>query len=246
MKKEKMILISIVLILTMLVISLSVCFILKNAKYKENNYNKTSNINDIIENEMVEKLKSETGADGDSEIYEVQTEYDGRKVLAIKANIQYKVAFAGMIKGSKPLYSELDEIIDKNIPKNMGIWVEHKSREKIEKILNENSYLSSKYYIDENGYIKIKDDKIQNDMDKELKKLINGNKQYIIDISSVCYIVDSITGEILDYNFEKMDKYQTYQYFQDEELMVIFINENTSKQLTIDEIFESVLNLVIE
>lgn len=246
MKKEKMILVLIVLILTILVISLSIYFISKNTKYKENNYNKTSNINDIIENEMVEKLKSETGADGDSEIYEVQTEYDGRKVLAIKANIQYKVAFAGMIKGSKPLYSELDEIIDKNIPKNMGIWVEHKSREKIEKILNENSYLSSKYYIDENGYIKIKDDKIQNDMDKELKKLINGNKQYIIDISSVCYIVDSITGEILDYNFEKMDKYQTYQYFQDEELMVIFINENTSKQLTIDEIFESVLNLVIE
>lgn len=246
MKKNKMIIISIVLILIMLVITLSVYFILKNANNKENNYNKTSNINDITENEIVEKLKSETGADGDSEIYEVQTGYDGRKALAIKADIQYKVAFAGMIKDSKPSYSELDEIIDKNIPKNMGIWVEHKSREKIEKILNENSYLSSKYYIDENGYIKIKDDKIQNDMDKELKKLINGNKQYIIDISSVCYIVDSITGEILDYNFEKMDKYQTYQYFQDEELMVIFINENTSKQLTIDEIFESVLNLVIE
>lgn len=243
MKKEKMILISIALILTMLVISLSIYFIFENSKNEENDYNKTDN---ITKNEIVEKLKSETGVNGNSEIYDVQIEYDGREILAIKENIKYKVAFAGMIKGSKPSYNELDEIVEKNIPKEMGIWVEYKSREKIAKVLNENSYLISKYYIDENGYIKIKDDKIQNDIDKKLKKIINGDNQYIIDISSICYIVDNITGEILDYNFEKMDKYQTYEYFQDKGVMIIFINENSSKQLTVDEIFGSILNLFIE
>ena len=76
-----------------------------------------------------------------------------------------------------------------------------------------------------------------------MENLINGDKQYIIDISSVCYIVDSITGEILDYNFEKMDRYQTYQYFQDDKLMLIFINENSDEQLNKDEIFTSLVEL---
>ena len=45
-------------------------------------------------------------------------------------------------------------------------------------------------------------------------------------------------------HFEKMDKYQTYEYFKDGDRMIIFINENSSNQMTEKEIFESVINLM--
>ena len=77
----------------------------------------------------------------------------------------------------------------------------------------------------------------------EIEEIINGNKLYIIDISSTCYIVDEITGEILDYNFEDMDEYQTYQYFEDGDKKIIFITENQNNQLTVKEIIESVIEL---
>lgn len=228
---------TIFIIICILIIIVIIGFIIR---YKSNIISK----NDMDNKELIEEIKKETGANGKSEIYEIQTEYDGRKVLGIKANIKYKVALAGMLKDLKPEYNELDEIITVNAPKDTGIWIENNSREKITRFLKQNSYLNSKYYIDDNGYIKIGDKNNQNDIDKKLEKLINGDRQYIIDISSICYIVDSITGEILDYNFEKMDRYQTYQYFQDDKLMIIFINENSSGQLTEKEIFESVINLV--
>lgn len=243
MKKQKNIII-LIIILILLFVSGIVIFTINNPKKEENK--NVVNLENINSAETIEELKNETGAEGNAQIYEVQTEYDGRKVLAVKANVQYKVALAGMLKGTVPTYKELDEIITNKAPQNNGIWVENKSREKVTKFLSQNTKLNSKYYIDDNGYIKIKDKNIQNDVDKKVEKLINGNKQYIIDISSVCYIVDDITGEILDYNFEKMDKYQTYQYYQDENMMILFVNENSNKQLSEDEIFESLLELVLE
>ena len=63
-------------------------------------------------------------------------------------------------------------------------------------------------------------------------------------LSSVCYIVDEVTGEILDYNFENMDKYQTYEYFEDDEKCIVFINQNTNGQLSDSEIFESIVKVL--
>jgi hypothetical protein len=80
-----------------------------------------------------------------------------------------------------------------------------------------------------------------NENDKKLQKALNSKKQYLISISSICYIVDDITGEILDYSFENMDKYQTYEYFEDENKDIIFITENKSNQLSEKEIVNSVL-----
>lgn len=243
MEKQKKIIIS-VIILILLFVSVIVVFTIKNSKKEESeNIAKFEETNNI---EKIEDLKNETGAEGNTEIYEVQTEYDGRKVLAIKLNMQYKVALAGMIKGSKPTYEELDDIITSKNIQNNGIWVEDKSRDKIAGFLDKNAYMNSKYYIDDDGYIKIGDKRNQNDIDKKIEGIINGDGQYIIDISSVCYIVDDITGEILDYNFEKMDKYQSYQYYQDGKFMVLFVNENSDGQLAEKEIFESVINLIFE
>jgi len=242
MEKQKKIIILMIILVILLAIGF---FIIKKLQKEERFIYENEDTENIINNnETIEELKKETGADGNTQIYEVQTEYDGRKVLAIKADLKYKVALAGMLKGTKPTYNELDEIITANAPKDTGIWVSDNSREKVTKFLEQNSFLKSKYYIDNNGYIKVENKNNQSDIDKRLEKLINSDNQYIINISSVCYIVDSITGEILDYNFEKMDKFQTYQYFQDDKLMILFVNENSNSQLTNDEIFESVIGLI--
>lgn len=253
MKKNKVIIISIIVIITVLVLFL---IIKKNNKNSNGIYgNNTIIINNIYteidknqieysENTNVEELKQETGKMGNSNIYEIQTEYDGRKTLQVKPNLKYKVAFAGMIKNSKPSNSELDDIYSKNSPSDNGIWVEKSSRNKIAEYFNSLGLLNSKYEINESGYLKIVEENNPNEYDKKIKNIINGNEQYVLDISSICYIVDDISGEILDYNFENMDKYQTYQYFEDNNKMIIFINQNTNKQMSEKEIFESVIKLI--
>ena len=195
------------------------------------------------ENVTVDELKNEIGATGNTDIYEIQQEYDGRNIITVKANVKYKVAFAGMIKSSTPKMEELDEILNENHPKENGIWVEKQSRDKILDIFN-NDKVNSKYIIDDEGYLKIQDKNNQNETDKKLERIINGNKQYIIDISSVCYIVDDVTGEILDYNFENMDKYQIYEYFEDNDKMIIFVTQNKTNILTDENIFNSVIELL--
>ena len=161
----------------------------------------------------------------------------------MKPSLKYKVAFAGMIKNSIPKMNEIDKISEESLPQYTGIWIEKNSRNKILQLVNgENT--NSKYYIDEQGYLKINQKNNQNDNDRKIENAINNDKQYILDISSVCYIIDNVTGEILDYNFEKMDSYQTYEYFKDDNRMIIFINENSSNQLTEKEILESVINLI--
>ena len=190
----------------------------------------------------VEKIKNEIGATGNTDIYEVEQEYDGRNILAVKPNIKYKVAFAGMIKKAKPSIKELDNIVEEKLPHKTGIWVEEKSRDEILEIFN-NGDVNSKYLIDDGGYLKIDEKNNQNENDKKIEKIIKSKKKYILDISSVCYIVDDITGEILDYNFENMDKYQTYEYFEDKDKYIVFVTENSANVLTNLEIFESIIKL---
>lgn len=196
-------------------------------------YNENSNLND---------LKKEYSITGEDNLYEIQTEYDGRKVPVIKADINYKVVFAGMVGKTKPTYNEIDEVFENYYPKENGVWVEKSSREKILNFLNSN--LNSKYEINENGYLKIAEKNIQNDEDIKIEKIINENKKYILDISSVCYMVDAVTGEIVDNPYEAIEEYQTYEYFSNENDMIIFITENSENKLTDDEVFESILNLI--
>ena len=229
MKNNKKIIISIVLIL--LVIKL-----IKKSEQEKENENKIKNL------EIVNELKEETGFTGNSNIYEVQQEFDGRQVLTVKANIKFKVAFAGMIKKSVPTMEEIDSVLNEHLPRENGIWVENDSRDKILNLFN-NKKVNSKYTIDNKGYLRIQEKNSQNDFDKKLEKIINGDKLYILDISSICYIVDELTGDIWNYDFKKIDKYQIYEYFQDGDKMIIFINENDEEQVTDDEIFNSIIEL---
>lgn len=189
----------------------------------------------------VDELKEEYGMSGNDDLYDVQTEYDGRQVLKVKATENFKVAFAGLVNGTKNSIENSSEIFENEYPTENGIWIEKNSREKIEKYLNEN--MKSKYKINEKGYLTISEKKSSKE-DNEIEKIINGNKQYIIGISGINYYIDALTGEAVDNPFEELDKYQTYAYCQDEDKMVIFITENKSKALQNSEIFESVLALM--
>lgn len=242
-------------IIAILVVLVAITGIIVNIKNKDSIENSVVEINEAYteidknqvsyqENVNIDELKQDAGKTGNSDIYEVQTEYDGRKTLQVKAGLKYKVAFAGMIKNSKPSSSELDDIYSKNIPSNTGIWIETHSRNKILEYFNNTGLFESKYEVDSNGYLKVVDDSNFNENDSKIKNIINGEKQFILDVSSVCYIVDDISGDFLDYNFEKMDKYQTYEYFEDDDKMIVFINENKSNQMSDMEIFESVVNLL--
>lgn len=194
------------------------------------------------DNVTVDELKKSRGLTGNSDIYEIVEEFDGRKTLVVKADIKYKVAFAGMMTKDKPEMEELQSIIDSYRPTENGIWVKENTRDKLLEVLNGDKF-NSKYSIDNKGYLKIEEKNGQNDLDKKLEKAIKGDKQYILNISSICYIVDDVTGEILDYNFEDLDRYQMYECFYDSDKMIIFISENTRNIYSNEEIIENVINL---
>lgn len=161
----------------------------------------------------------------------------------VDTSLKFQVAFSGMINNETPKYEEVEKIIEENLPKNKGIWIEENSRGQVLNLFNNNKNIKSLYDIDENGYLKIAEKNTQTEYDKKLEKVINGDKQYILNISSKCYIIDDATGEILDYNFEEMDKYQIYEYFEKEGDKIIFINQNTHNQLVDAEIFESIIRI---
>ena len=241
----------VIILVVLLIMFVAILVLLFNKRIqKDNNQNNFEQYGEQVDKNQieyqpdvtVEEIKNEIGATGNTDIYEVEQEYDGRNILAVKPSIKYKVAFAGMIKNAKPSMSELDNIIEEKLPHKTGIWVEEKSRDKILEIFNDGN-VNSKYLIDDDGYLKIDRKNNQNDNDKKIEKIIKGKKQYILDISSVCYIVDDITGEILDYNFENMDKYQTYEYFEDKDKYILFVTENSNNVLTNLEIFKSIINL---
>lgn len=202
--------------------------------YKENN--------EI--NSTLEQLKEEYKITGQDDIYQIETENDGRKVITVKPTIEYKVAFCGMIKNSKPELSEINTIFEKNNPIENGIWIKSGDREKILQYLNNNQFTKSKYQIDNNGYLRIIQGNDVTNIDKKIQDIINGDKQYIICISSLCYMIDTVTGKIVDYPYNELEEYQTYEYFKDENRMIIFITENKNSKMSDDEIFESIVNLI--
>lgn len=233
--KRKYIFAILIIVFVILIIAFGIFKII--TKNGENNDNK-----DDKEIERIEELKQESSIQGDTEIYEIQEDYDGTEVLTVKADLKYKVALSGMMQNSTPEIEGLNSV--KEIS-GTGIWIEEGSRNKIINMFNNSKYINSKYSINDKGYLFIENENYANDVDKRIKEIINGSKQYILKISSECYIIDNLTGEVLDYNFENMDKYQTYEYFESDNKMIIFINENKGNQLLENEIIDSVIKLMI-
>ena len=59
------------------------------------------------------------------------------------------------------------------------------------------------------GYI-AKISETKNNLAKQLESLINNGKTYVIDMTGTCYMRDDVTGEIVEYPFEKKWIHQKY------------------------------------
>ena len=259
MKKKIVIGISVILIILVIIVAV----VLINNKEKnevavdntatdniieENNITENNieeEINTDEENQKIDEIKYNTGVTGDSNIYEVQTDsYDGREVVVVKPSIKYKVAFAGMVKNNLPQMQEVNQIYEDNKLQKNGIWVESDSRDKILNMFNNSGIFNNTYAVDQDGYIKVQEENNPNENDTKIVNAINSKKQYILSVSSICYIVDDLTGEIQRYSFEDMDRYQTYEYFDNGNQYIIFLTENKNSQLSDSEIINSLIGLL--
>ena len=247
-KKKILIIVLVIVILLIIGIIVTISILNKGKDEDTNSENITSpevpdveidkNQVDYNNNATVNELKDFTGASGDSELYEVATEYDGRKVLKIKDNKQYDVAIAGIIKQGKPEFSEVETLKEKG-PNKTGIWVSEKSRTDFLNLLE--GQTNSQYSINDEGYLEIKDKSSQNEIDKKLESLISSDKQFAIDVSGTDYIIDSVTGEIVENPFEQLDAYQAFDYIANDGSYIIVVTTNKEKALQKSEILNSII-----
>lgn len=206
------------------------------------NVEETSENNTAKDNTSVETLKKEYKIVGDDNIYDITEDSDGRKFLTVKASLNLKVAFSGMIKNSEPKIEEVDKIYEENFPQNPGVYIDQKDSKKILEYLNNNKRLKNSYKINAQGAIEIEEKESKTDLDKKIEKILNSNKTYILSINGVCYMVDPVTGEIIDNPYVDINKEQTYEYFEDDDKTIIFITDNN--EMDENEIFDSIINLM--
>lgn len=190
------------------------------------------------EEKSISDLKYETGATADEELYTIEKDVDGREVLAVKQELLYKVALAGVLKQEKPTYEEIDTILQQN-PIHEGIWISTESREKIFSLIQ--TYLKDSYQIDENGYLQlIEQTENSTQYDKDLQKCLNNHKTYILSMTGNCYTIDNMTGEIVFYPFERMDAYQLCEPFVYDNKKIIILSTNQQKRLEEEELVECI------
>lgn len=214
--------------------------IINSNKYNNENINIDNTNNTLYQNDLsIEQIKNELGYTANSDLYSIDTEYDGRKVLNIKHELQFMVAFAGLIKTENLNISEVEEIFNVNYPKKSGIWIEENNRKQINEFINTNT--NTKYRINDEGYLEIEEKKEPNEKDIILEKLINLNKTIVLSINSFYYEIDNVTGEIVQYPFEKLDNYQPLDMIKNENNILIVLSTNENNKLTdkqiIDELF---------
>ena len=256
MKKNKKIIIAITIII--IVIILGIALYLNS---KQTNKEQNTEVNEISENVIQDylntkensvmykddatlgELKEEYKITGEDDLYCIGTESDGRKVINVKPDIDYKVAFCGMINKEMPNLKDINKIYEEKAPTKNGIWININDREKIVNYLNNNSKLKAEYEVDQEGYLEITKTEDLSSTDEVIRKIIEGNKQYVLSISSKCYMVDVVTGEIVENRYNDLEEYQTYEYFQDGDKIIIFISENLENRMTNDEIFDSLIEL---
>lgn len=192
------------------------------------------------ENVSVGELKNEVGASGDDEIYDVTSEYDGRKILTVKQDVQFDVALAGLLDGKMPEL-DLEKLEEKALffEGKKGIWIEENSRDEFLKLVEETTKCS--YKIDDEGYLVCKQEQGGNDIDKGLQQILVGEELYIVAVTGSCYTVDEISGEVVEYPFEKMDPYQTNEIFEKDKQKICVLSTNEKGKLSSEEIIKSIL-----
>ena len=229
--KLKKIILSIFIILIICLISILI--------YVKSTKNRTEE--NTIQNKQnnIEELKKDTGITGNNELYKINIEYDGKKVLDIKEDVQYKIAFAGIIKQELPDINEIDAIFEEKYPKEFVVWIDVNSREKFRQMLKECA--NNEYEISESGFLKIKNENNSTDIDKSLKEMIENKKRYIVTISGIYYMADRVTGDIIDNFYEDMDPYQASKILSEKNDVIVFLATNKEKKLTTKEILQELI-----
>lgn len=236
MKKKQIIIISVIAIIVILII-INIIGI-KKIEPREQNEEK------IIANDknLINEIKEEINATGDTNIYEVKKEYDGRKIIQIKPNIQFETALAGILKNAMFEEDEIETLLE-NKPKYNGIWISNNSREKFLELLEKNNI--DNYIIDENGYLKLeKTNSNQQEENTIIENAIKSDNLYIIDITGTSYIRDEITGNITQYPFEKMDPYQILNTYDNENATILEITTNEKNKVSNKDILQEILQSI--
>ena len=246
MKDYQKIIITIVFLVIIISVIFSILSRKKQGAPKEEYNNLYSEIdkNEVSykENITIEELKEEKSITGDSNLYEVQEEYDGRKVLNIKAEIQYQVAFAGIFEKQELTVEKAKNIYNEKYPQKSGVWVEENSRERFLTLIKQKA--KSSYDFDEQGYLIIKEE-IESDIDKKIINAIESEKQFVVSFASSYSHVDTVTGIIEDYPFEQLDPYQAYDVCQDGDKFIVFISENEKGMLNDLQILDELIRINI-
>ena len=140
-----------------------------------------------------------------------------------------------------PEYNNIDQIISQTPIEKNGMWIDKNIQDKFLNMLGE--VTKSEYEINSDGYLSIKNGNNQNDNDKKIESLINGQNKYIITITDKYYQLDTVTGEVVEFPFEQLDNYQTFDIVRNtDNSNIICITSNKNNRLTNKEIMQDVID----
>lgn len=235
-----------IVVLLVVVVVIAIILIFNN---KEENNDQNILQNDIKSNELMNRMvstdaneinaiKNEINATGQTDIYQIEEEYDGRRIIQVKPDVQYQVALAGIIKNGIPAEDEINTLLEK-APINSGMWISESSREKFMNLLNSNNIVD--FEITNEGYLKCNKQDNLTEQEEKLKNMAESEKLYVINMSGKTYQRDYISGEIIEYPFEEMDPYQVLEPYEVEDSIILGVTSNNDNYLSNEEILNTIL-----
>ena len=189
----------------------------------------------------INAIKKEVNATGQTDIYQIEEEYDGRKIIQVKPDVQYQVALAGIIKNGIPAEDEINTILEQ-APNSSGMWISESSREKFMELLNSNNIVD--FEITNEGYLKCNKQENLTEQEEKLKDMAESDKLYVIDVSGKTYQRDYISGEVIEYPFEEMDPYQVLEPYEIENSIILGVTSNKENRLSNKEILDAIIAYV--
>ena len=237
-----------IVVLLVVVVVIAIILIFNNNKEKNNDQNILQN--DIQNNDFMNRMvstdaneinaiKNEINATGQTDIYQIEEEYDGRRIIQVKPDVQYQVALAGIIKNGIPAEDEINTLLEQ-APTNSGMWISESSREKFMDLLNSNNI--SDFEITNDGYLKCNKQGNLTEQEEKLKNMAESDKLYVIDMSGKTYQRDYISGDVIEYPFEEMDPYQVLEPYEVEDSIILGITSNRNNYLSNEEILNTILD----
>lgn len=238
-----------IVLLLVIVVVIAIVLIFNN---KEENSDQNILQNEIQSDEFVNRMvstdaneinaiKNEINATGETDIYQIEEEYDGRKIIQVKPDIQYQVALAGIIKNGIPAEDEINTILEQ-APTSSGMWISESSRKKFMELLNSNNIVD--FEITNEGYLKCNKQENLTEQEEKLKNMAESNKLYVIDMSGKTYQRDYISGEVIEYPFEEMDPYQVLEPYEIDDSIILGVTSNKENRLSNKEILDAIIAYV--